>query len=197
MQTKDIYTKYNLMPQLIKHQLRVAGVARLITAAWDDKRAADLAVRACLLHDMGNMAKFTGLTDQSWIEEQKKFWGKYGRDAHLATDAILSELRLDDVRGVLADEARCYMAMQPEFGTVSKPALIVLYGDLRVGMDGVVSMYERIKDLVLRYPYTSRPETEWGEKLERHVQIMTPVKLGEINEERVKSLFSDLLAMEW
>jgi hypothetical protein len=197
MQTKDIYTKYKLMPQLIKHQLRVAGAAKLITNTWDDKALAQLAVRACLMHDMGNMAKFTGLTDPYWQDEQKKFWEKYGHKEHAATNMILQELGLTEVLAVLADEESCYRSQQPDFQATGKAALMVMYADLRVTMDGVVPMYTRIKDLVERYPNKNLPEMAWGSELERYVQITTPLKLDMITEERVKPLFGDLLALEW
>ena len=64
------------MPGLAKHQLRVAAIAKLITDSWDDRVLADQAIRACLLHDMGNLAKFKGL-DEYWTGEQKNFWEKY------------------------------------------------------------------------------------------------------------------------
>lgn len=198
MKTAEIYKKYNLMPQLIKHQLRVAGVAKIISNTWDDRAAADKSVRACLLHDMGNMAKFTGLTDPYWQEEQKRFWEKYGHEAHEATYTILNEAGLSEYVGILTEEGSCYGNPNvPTFDTIGKPALLVLYGDLRVDMTGVVTMYERIKDLIARYPGSSRPETIWGAELERYVQVLTPVKLSEITEAKVSPLFNDLLSLEW
>ncbi|MEI6690897.1 MAG: HD domain-containing protein [bacterium] len=199
MKTSDIYKQYKLMPQLIKHQLRVAGVTKLITKSWDDSVLANKAVRACLLHDMGNMAKFTDLSDPFWIEEQKIFWEKYGQEAHEATYSILRELGFEEYVDILKIESSCYDIKNEKLilENINKPALMVLYSDLRVDLNGVVTLYERIKDLITRYPGSNRPETVWGAELERYVQILTPIKVTEINEAMVKPIFDDLLALEW
>lgn len=87
MNIADLYKKYNLMPGLITHQLRVGGIVKLIT---DDPEA----ILTALVHDMGNLAKFSNL-DEYWTTKQKKFWDKYGKDAHEATIKILEENGLD------------------------------------------------------------------------------------------------------
>ena len=80
---------------------------------------------------------------------------------------------------------------------MSRPALLVMYCDTRVAIDGVVSLYERIKDLVVRYPNSKRPEAEWGDELERYVQVSTSVDVKGITEKSVEPLFPQLLEMEW
>ncbi|KKU46745.1 MAG: hypothetical protein UX64_C0002G0001, partial [Microgenomates group bacterium GW2011_GWC2_46_7] len=58
MLIRDLYQKYQIMPQLATHMLRVAGVGKLITDSWNDRELATKSVIACLVHDLGNLAKF-------------------------------------------------------------------------------------------------------------------------------------------
>ena len=46
------------MPNLAMHQLRVAGVAMQICESLDTNIDTNSVVKACLLHDMGNIIKF-------------------------------------------------------------------------------------------------------------------------------------------
>jgi hypothetical protein len=199
VKTRDIYQKYNLMPQLATHQLRVAGVAKLISDDWNDRAEAELGVRACLLHDMGNMAKFSGLTDPYWVEQQQQFWKMWGKDAHEATFKIIAELRQNSVLEVLRDEGKFYNQIPPidKFAESSKPALLVLYGDLRVAMEGVVSLAERVADLDTRYPDKIRPEKLWGKGLEAYMQSLTEARVSKIGEGDVVPLFDELMSLEW
>ena len=89
MQIRDLYDKYNLMPQLREHQLRVGGIVRLITNDHDS-------IITALVHDMGNIVKFDldkpyNKIDavEKWKIEQEHVRATYGRDAHEATYAIL------------------------------------------------------------------------------------------------------------
>lgn len=186
MKVKDLYSKYNLMPQLIEHQLRVGGIVRLIS---DDRDS----VLTALVHDMGNLAKFTSL-DEHWSREQVKFWELYGHDAHVATSMILKEAGLDKLHDNLQDEARFYqdILQMDDYSQVSKPAYLTLYGDTRVAYRGVVSMEERIRDLEERY-HEKRSEWVWGPKLEEYVQSTTKIDVTKITEEMVEPLFSELL----
>jgi len=90
------------MPNLREHQLRVAGVAKIICKSLQEKEVeADTIVIACLLHDMGNIIKFKlelfpeflkpeGL--DYWKEIQEEYVRKYGKDEHVATIQIAKEV---------------------------------------------------------------------------------------------------------
>lgn len=115
MTIRELYEKYHVMPQLIAHQLRVGAIVKLIGGDRD-------AIRTALVHDMGNMAKFTKL-DPYWAKEQEKFWKKYGKDAHTATSMILKEAGLDKLYGYLQEEAKLYREILnlEDFTGISKP----------------------------------------------------------------------------
>ncbi|MDP4011467.1 MAG: HD domain-containing protein [Candidatus Roizmanbacteria bacterium] len=90
------------MPNLREHQLRVAGVAKIICDSLQEAEVdIDMIVIACLLHDMGNIIKFKlelfpeflkpeGL--DYWKEIQEEYVRKYGKDEHVATIKISEEI---------------------------------------------------------------------------------------------------------
>ncbi len=189
MQIRDLYDKYNLMPQLREHQLRVGGIVRLITTDHES-------IITALVHDMGNIVKFSNL-DSYWSKVQEKFWNEYGRDEHAATDKILREVGMDRYADYFNEESKAYdndSLGVSQFSTMSKPAVFTLYGDLRVGINGVCTMEERLTDLEERYHY-ERPERKWAGEFENYIQTLTELDLQTIDEESVSPLFDELLTM--
>ena len=96
----DIYKKYNLMQNLVEHQLRVTAVAEMICETLDVPVDKDLVVRVCLLHDMGNIIKSDlnyfpefvkpeGL--EYWQKVKDEFIEKHGNEEHFATEKICKE----------------------------------------------------------------------------------------------------------
>ncbi len=201
MKIRQIYERFEIMPQLQTHMLRVAGIAKLITHDWDDREIAAACIKTCLLHDMGNMAKFILNNPiipidnlDYWIQNQKKFWQKYGHDAHAATDTILKEMGLDVYARYLEEEGAIY-SIDPtlqDFQRAKLPVIILLYADLRVATDGVVPLQTRIDDLAHRYG-KSRAEQKWGVMLEKHIQTLCNIKVDEIVESDVVPLYDELL----
>ncbi|MFH1244603.1 MAG: HD domain-containing protein [bacterium] len=196
MLIRDLYQKYQIMPQLATHMLRVAGVGKLITDSWNDRELAVKSVIACLVHDLGNLAKFKlGPEYQTeWGPKQEKLWEKWGHDAHVATYGILKELGMEEYVEYLLAEAKLYESepTPADFEQTSRPALVVLYADLRVAMSGVVSLEERIADLAARYS-GFRAESRWGKMLEGYVQTLTSTDVRSITEKSVTPLFDELL----
>ena len=194
----QVYEQYEVMPQLATHMLRVAGVGKLVTDDWGDRELADKCVKACLLHDLGNLAKFKLASEyqREWGPRQKRLWVKWGRDAHEATYGMLKELGLPEYVEYLLAEARLYESEPTEndFMIVPKPALIVLYADLRVVPTGVVTLQERVEDLTKRYS-GFRAESRWGQSLEDYVQTLTTVNVQAITESAVTPLFDELLTV--
>lgn len=197
MQIRDLYDKYSIMPQLREHQLRVGGIAKLITDEWDDREIARESVLSCLLHDMGNIVKFHDLSDPQWLEVQKYYQVKYGNDAHDATVGILNDAGLYQYVEYIEEEKKLYEqtpTSKEVFDTYSRPAIIVLYSDLRVIPTGVASILERTEDLVRRYR-NKRTENIYGPPTEEYVQSLTSVNVASISEEDVRPLFDELLTM--
>ena len=100
----EIYKKYKIMPSLQLHQLRVAAVAKLVGENMNVEINLDGLIKACLLHDMGNIIKFKldlfpeflkpeGLS--YWEDVKQEFVYKYGNDEHTATYKIAEEIGLN------------------------------------------------------------------------------------------------------
>ena len=189
MQIRDLYDKYNLMPQLREHQLRVGGIVRLITAERE-------AILTALVHDMGNIAKFNGLNEY-WANEQKKVWEIYGKEAHEATFAILRDAGLGELERSVREEGEFYqniLKLDGRYETFNDAAVYTLYGDCRVAINGVVSVMERVEDLEKRYGH-ARNDREWVIKLEEYVTNKSGIDVARISSDDVTPLFDELLTM--
>jgi len=189
MTIKDLYDKYNLMPQLRVHQLRVGGIVKLITR---DPRP----ILTALVHDLGNIAKFRGLNEY-WLGEQEKVWKLYGKEAHEATFAMLRDAGLRELEDCLREEGELYKnihKLDGKYSAYSDAAVYTLYGDCRVAINGVVSAMERVEDLENRYG-DARNDREWVFKLEEYVTKKSGIEVAKIKEDDVAPFFDELLTM--
>ena len=206
MTTKDLYTKYHIMPQLETHMLRVAGVGKMIAESWKDKCDVKLTTNLCLVHDMGNIVKFDlvntnegrfGKIDsiESWQKVQQKYWDKYGKDAHDATIGILIDAGLPQFESFINEEEALYFAeaKDSELNKASVAAIILMYADCRVIPSGVVSYRERVNDLKDRYGTRSKTWYDWTFWFEEWMQKQVKIDLNSITESSVKPLFDELL----
>ena len=100
---QDIYDKYQILPILREHQLRVAAVAKMLCLNLKKPVKTEQVVLACLFHDMGNIIKFDlksfpefyePLGVAYWQKVKEDFIIKYGHDEHEANIAISKENRL-------------------------------------------------------------------------------------------------------
>lgn len=186
MTIKELYQKYHIMPQLEKHQLRVGAIVALITKDRD-------AILTALVHDMGNIVKFSNLPSE-WLPIQAEYIKKYGTDANVATIKILEDAGLTKLKQYMEEESEFYKNRMSvsDFSTVSLPALLTLYGDSRVAFNGVVPLEERIIDLETRYE-KHRDDRIWGPKLEAYINTLTERDIAHIKEADVEPLFDELL----
>ncbi len=208
MTIRDLYSKYQIMPQLVTHMLRVAGVAKIIAEHWKDGCDVKQITNLCLLHDMGNIVKFDlseGVDRQKfgeieslphWRQIQKEYLNKYGKSAYDATTGILAEAKLEKYIPYISEEKKLYFteARESELSHASIPSIILMYSDCRVKPSGVVSYRERIDDLKSRYGGV-RTDTwnEWTYFFEIWMQSKVNIQLSEITEKSVEPLFDELL----
>lgn len=159
MTTEEIYTRYRIPLNLREHQYRVASVGAHILDSWKDdttKPEQTILFPVLLLHDMGNIIKFAFVPGDVfvpddeityWQEVQKEFIVTYGSDEHAATIAILHELSMpSEVINIFEHE--------PADGVYEGDniyEMLYYYCDCRIGPKGVVSLSERIDDLLTRY----------------------------------------------
>lgn len=168
MTVAAVYQLYQVMPNLQQHMLRVAGVAELIgrqllalSPPPPGFSAAELdrVILACLLHDLGNLAKFRldrfpeflqpqGLT--YWQQQQAQFWLRYGRNAHSATLQMLTELKVEP-RVVELVNAVSFIKAKANLEDDDYGRKLCAYADMRVAPHGVVSLADRLEDGRRRY----------------------------------------------
>jgi len=208
MTIKELYKKYEIPPNLQKHQLRVAGVAYLISENWKRKGEVktDLVTRAGLLHDMGNIVKFEiepglkhkyGLENLDyWKEVQERFIDEYGEDALEVTGKICKEIGQEEVYELVKREYELYLKNPQELEKSKEwEVKIFYYADFRVKPEGVVSLEERIDDLVKRYE-VEREKLGPVEKVEGQLQKNSTIDIAGIEEKDVQKLFENFLSVK-
>jgi len=158
MRIQDLYKKYQIPPNLARHQLEVAAVGEWVTEHWNgpalDKEALQ---QVLLLHDMGNIVKFKKpflgeMADNAayWVKVQKEFQEKYGTNAHDATEAILIEIGVSKkVLRIISEMGT--IAMGSAKGEKSWEARIADFADTCVSPEGIVGFEKRVEDLIKRY----------------------------------------------
>ncbi len=206
MTIRDLYQKYQIMPQLETHMLRVAGIGKIIAQNWKGGCDAKLVTDLCLLHDMGNIVKFD-LRDNidrarfgqienlhHWQKVQAVYWEKYGKRAHDATIGILNEAGLSRFTQYIEEEEKLYFAeaKEIELDKASVAAVILMYADCRVIPSGVVSYRERVNDLKDRYGTRSETWYDWTFWFEDWMQSKVNIDLQGITEASVTPLFDEL-----
>jgi hypothetical protein len=155
----ELYVEYKITPLLAVHQLRVAAVANLINDNLETKIDKDNLIRACLLHDMGNIIKF----DLDYFPEEnypqgREYWQiikneyieKYGPDEHLANVAIAQELKINTrIIDLIKGFDPKLIEKIKKIGSLEEK--ICIYADNRVSPNGVVSVDERSLEAKKRY----------------------------------------------
>lgn len=209
MTIKQIYVKYQIMPQLVTHMLRVAGVGKIVGENWRSKCDQKLVTSLCLVHDMGNIVKFDlrGGIDRSkfgrienleyWQRTQREYWDKYGKDALAVTNGILKDAGLPQFESYINEEEALYFAeaREEQLASARVESIILMYADCRVTPSGVVGYRERVNDLKDRYGTRSETWYDWTFWFEKWIQKQVSINLEEITESSVEPLFDELL--EW
>lgn len=155
----EIYKEYNIMPILAMHQMRTASVAMQICDLLDETFNKEEIIKACLLHDMGNIIKFK--LDQFpkenepegieyWQKVKYEYIVKYGNDEHKASLEIARELNASDyifslIASVDANAVET-VALEDDLGKK-----ICFYADNRVTPYAVTSIQERNLEAKERY----------------------------------------------
>jgi len=153
----DIYSNYQIPPNLQRHQLEVAGVCQVVLDGWSGEKIDwELTILTALLHDMGNIIKFKKpfMSEMAerveyWQAVQESFIAKYGHDVKVATMKIAEELQLPKVVKVLQEMELVIAGNAVE----SWEARLVEFADMHVKPEGIVSLEERLTDLIDRYQY--------------------------------------------
>ncbi len=216
MKTSEVYSHYNIPPNLQEHMYRVAGVIVVILDSWESTPLPnrDILIRAGLLHDMGNLVKFTWGPStlhflgkeaermEFWQQAQKDFMQKYGNDEYTATRAVVKEMgygaELLDIIGT------SWFEILGGLEKATTEQKIFLYADMRVGPLGVISLQHRLDDIYERYvkdktkfrPMSHEEVVRRGHLLEENLMSHLSITPKDINDFTVNSNDESLVQIQ-
>ena len=201
------------MPSLQEHQLRVAAVAKQICDNLLVSVDEAAVIKACLIHDMGNIIKFDLSVFPEHLEpDGREYWegvkaefiGKYGADEHQASLAIARELGASD-KILECIESIDFKKTITTAQSIDLEAKICDNADLRVDPHGVVSLDDRLKEGSNRYK--KRPD-KWirddeqqelvraCHEIERQIFSKATIRPADITNESVAPIIEQLKSYE-
>jgi len=204
----EIYKEYKIMPMLAMHQMRVASVAMEICESLDIEIDKESVIKACLLHDMGNIIKFNLANSPEWNKpEGTEYWqtvkdeyiSKYGSNEHKASLAIISEIgmtnRVRDLVNCIDASVARKIVEEDDF-----EKKICAYVDNRVSPHGVVSAEEHSLNAKERYknhPHAFSEENRISfmknlDLIEKQIFSHSNIKPEDINDESIKNYLEKL-----
>ncbi|MGA3150041.1 MAG: HD domain-containing protein [Candidatus Saccharimonadales bacterium] len=211
-QITEIYKRYKIMPSLQEHQLRVAAVAKQICDNFEKPVNQGTIIKACLIHDMGNILKsdltqFPGFLEpeglEYWEEIKRQTVRKYHTtDSHHLSLGIASELNMPTE---VIELVNCITYSNTKSNSTTKNfgKKICAYSDMRVGPYGVIPLEDRIADLHIRYAgwknTTSRPRYEADDNLreiEKQIFAHASIRPPDITDESIRSIVEQLRTYE-
>jgi hypothetical protein len=198
MRLNDIYLKFKTPPNLQEHMLRVASVTLFIIDHWvGPKIDKELILSAALVHDLGNIVRFDFVNHPEflgqeqkrlayWISVQKEIVAKYGSDDHLATTKMLGEIEVNDklVNLVLTKGFKNVLKIEKSDNWELK---ILFYADMRVGPYGILSLVDRLNEVINRWPEAERGKwmdhIEACKRIEKEIQEKVDINLQNLGKE--------------
>jgi len=203
MNILGIYKNYQIMPILQQHHLRTASVAKLISDNATIDVNCENIVKACLLHDMGNIVKFdlTYIPDavepeglKYWQNVKEEFINKYGPDEHTATKKIIREITNDnEIHKLVESIGFSRSCNNLKINDYAKK--ICCYSDHRVTPFGISSLEERMQEGRKRFK-RNKGDTCGKDHFEKYVDCMRElekqifkkckIKAEDINDKTIK-----------
>jgi len=201
----DIYSEYKIMPMLAIHQIRVAAVANIVCDSLSIPIDKDNIIKACLLHDMGNIIKFNlnhfpiqqneprGM--DYWEQVKEEYIIKYGKDEHVASIKIAKELGMSDhVIDLIASVEPALILDKSIKNDSDFGKKICNYADGRVTPHNVASIRERNNEARKRYenhPHSFSEEDRLlfvssMEEIEKEIFLHLNIKPEDINDDSIQ-----------
>lgn len=162
---EKIYDRFHLPHVLRLHMYRAACVAEIVCDNWKGGAPIekDDIIAACLLHDIGNAAKFDFGTKRNvrllenegksiayWKRLQRDTIRRYGRSDNAATHSMMTELKVNRRIVFLVDHMADVLYARKNTDA-NYPLQICEYADDRVSPYGVMSIRQRVRDFIGRY----------------------------------------------
>ena len=200
MNTKQIYEEYMIPQNLQEHMLRVASLAKIILDHWIgstvDKQAI---IQACLFHDIAKPMSFdlakqaqfgTSATEIANLDKlQRRLRSRYGDNEHHATVEVCKEIGCSPTAVTIVNNLE--WSYIPSLSSKNDlESLIPIYGDMRIGPKGILTLKQRLDDLKAR---TGESEHEQnGMQLEYLMSKNISIDLNGINDEQINQNFPEL-----
>jgi|GEM_PF-1257191 len=198
MTISQVYEKFGIPRNLREHMMRVGSLATAILGAWKgDMPERNRIIQTCLLHDIAKPMSFNLANNthfkRSPAEHERllklREWlvATYGADEHKATVAIAKELGCDSGAIRILEEME-WENLGRLLDRNDASAILPIYCDMRVGPSGVLTLAERLENLISRATVTD-PEkiAESGRRAEVFIQGFIRRDLGGILHEEIES----------
>lgn len=207
MTVKNIYTNYQIPPNLQKHQLRVASLSQILGENWKGEKLDVDAIALCgLFHDMANIIKYNfdkpqlfkeeGKRVDYWRQIQKEYLKKYGTNIHKATLTICQEIGLSKKVLQLIENLEWDNTLKV-LKENNFSSAIMIYCDMRIGPFGILPLKERMKNLKTRVVTHDMEKMERaGKLLEKTLQENIKININAIKDSQINSRFKELLGRE-
>lgn len=205
----EIYKDYKIMPNLAMHQMRTASVAWEICDSLDIEIDRDSIIKACIIHDMGNIIKFKLEHFPKFCEpEGMEYWQnvkydyilKYGNNEHLASEIIAKELEMSDR---IIELVNCIDSASVEIIALENDfsKKICMYSDNRVAPYGIVSARERSLEAKERYKDHPRAFDDEKRKffmdnidlMEKQIFSHSKIKPEDIDDDSIKNYLEKMV----
>jgi putative nucleotidyltransferase with HDIG domain len=213
MNIVEVYKKYKIPGMLQLHQLRVTAVASQICESLTTPVDKKSLIKACLLHDMGNIIKFEfNYPDEFYTPEGRDYWRNvqaeyfkdYGRDEHAASIEIARKLGSNQkILKVIDSIGFSKIKDSHHLGSIEMK--LAEYADMRAGPKGIFSIDERMADGQKRYQHRKNYFLKEDERkdiatalheMEDEIFSKSKLKPSDITDESVAPLIEQLKSYE-
>jgi hypothetical protein len=200
MNIAQIYEKYLVPKNLQQHMLRVASLVKIILDHWTGQNLDSGAiVQACILHDIAKPMNFDlakqaqfGMS-QTEIDSlgklQHRLKSTYGDNEHEATVGICREISCSAKAVKIVNDLE-WSYIPSLLSKNDFESLIPIYGDMRIGPNGILTLQQRFDDLRARTDENGNEQN--GLQLEKVVSQNTLIDLHDITDKDINHNFSEL-----
>lgn len=204
MNTKQIYEKYFIPPNLQEHMLYVASLSKIIVDNWTGPTINKNAIiQASLFHDIAKPLHFDlekqaqygmSQTDiQKLKNHQQTLKDAFGDDEHICTVKIFENMGCSVTARTIINNFEWINIPQLE-KIKDLNSLIPIYADMRIGPMGIVTLQNRLHDLKQRTGESDHEHN--GIELEQLISKHVLINLQSVSNQHLKTYVNILLNMD-
>jgi hypothetical protein len=202
MTIKQAYEEYMIPSNLQRHMLTVGALAEFVHKYWKDGRLnKNTLVKSALLHDIAKPINFDlskqasyGMTEKdiSKLDRLQKKLKLLGGNEHEIAIKICENIGCSkEVIETVGNTDWSYIPRLIKENNMG--SLFVIYCDMRVGPNGVLSMEQRLEELKQRTGESWHVEN--GIKVETIIKMNVSIDLRDVNNESINPDNEELLGL--